>query len=282
MCSRSAKVLCMLLLRSEIHTQVWTLQVQPACLSPLRLVKPPLISCSDLLQVHLRRHESRSFEKSEGRREITPPHTGHRNALLGRTNSLWNDDLPTLVTLRMPISTLSNALEPLDHVDTTDIPLVGARHHESQSVRHISGTAPNNCDTEFHGVRHISNHDYNSLIFEFPVRYYALCFPFLGVRKLMFGHQGIRSCLQDRTALQACFEYGISYLETHLPFIHFPTFNTSPISSILLLAMSCLGGFLNRSRETEKMAGISQHLILRRVLSVGAFHFKLLNVMVQY
>lgn len=98
----------------------------------------------------------------------------------------------------------------------------------------------------------------------------------------MLGYQGIRGSLHDRTALQRCFEFGIGYLDTHLPFFHFPTFNTSPISSILLLAISCLGGFLSHSREAEEIAEISQHLILRRILSVSAFKFKLLNGMVHF
>lgn len=82
---------------------------------------------------------------------------------------LWNNDVPTLVTGERSILTLSSDFESSRHVNTNFIPLIGAHSLEPQSERYISVTTPSSCDTELHCVRHVSNQDYNSLIFEFPV-----------------------------------------------------------------------------------------------------------------
>lgn len=178
-------------------------------------------ACSDLLQVHLRRHENRSFEKSEENREITPPHTGHRNTLLRRTNLLWNDDVPTLVTGERSILTLSGDFESLRHVNTNFIPLIGAHSLEPQSERYISVTTPSSCDTELHCARHMSNQDYNSLIFEFPVSLYKPLCSIYWCQKVdarLSGHQRQSAWQDSPPRMFWIWDWLFRYTLTILPF----------------------------------------------------------------
>ena len=92
---------------------------------------------SDLLQVHLRRHEDKSLESHERSRDASPPHQGHRDALLRKTNPLWDEhtsdfSLPSPSQIPFIGSTVLRRRAPLSLVDERG--LFDAFTHETINI----------------------------------------------------------------------------------------------------------------------------------------------------
>jgi hypothetical protein len=118
-----------------------------------------------LLQVHLRRHESRTLENAETQRDPTPPHQGHRDALLRRTNPLWNEGLSIPTFHGRSIFATSNITEPLDSISLEE-----ESAFENSNLLHqgFTTTSEDAYLEEYEGLQ-ISDESHRSLIEEFPV-----------------------------------------------------------------------------------------------------------------
>lgn len=200
---------------------------------------------NDLLQVHLRRHESRSFENIERVREKTPSHQGHRDALLRKTNPLWDDALPY---------NQSNSPLSIDSAPSID----GTSNIGNQATLdgHLvcPGTLPGSAVSipdvtpEAYSQTQIWTEDYNRLLAECP-----------GLVNLELG---------SHVSMQQLFKYGMAYMDTCMPFCHQPTFRMSPVSPLFFLSVCCLGGFLNPVASSREMGFSLQKYIWRRTHSM--------------
>lgn len=118
-----------------------------------------------MLQVHLRRHESRTLDNAEPQREPTPPHQGHRDALLRKTNPLWNEGLSPPTFHGRPIFAASSVTEPLDPVSLEEESLF----ENADLPRQEFIATLENAYLEAYEAPQISDQSHRSLMEEFPV-----------------------------------------------------------------------------------------------------------------
>lgn len=107
------------------------------------------------------------MERVGAQGDVSPPHQGHRNVLLRRTNPHWNEEissqpLPSRPVLTSSLNTLyvPNQIAPDDGSHLEDEP-----HQLSEE----SIAVPSGVEARY--VPQISHQDYNFLILEFPVSY---------------------------------------------------------------------------------------------------------------
>ncbi|OBT95257.1 hypothetical protein VE01_07622 [Pseudogymnoascus verrucosus] len=201
-----------------------------------------LLGSGDLLQVHLRRHESRTLENTETQRDPTPPHQGHRDALLRRTNPLWNEGLSIPTFHGRPIFATSNVTEPLDSISLEE----ESAFENSNLLHHGFTTTSEDAYLEEYEGLQISDESHRSLMEEFP---------------------GLNYILKDKGVIEGYFEYGLTYLDANMPFVHVPTLHMLPLSSLLLLAICCLGGILSPISDAKQAARIFEKSILQQIQS---------------
>ncbi|KFY01612.1 hypothetical protein O988_02645 [Pseudogymnoascus sp. VKM F-3808] len=198
---------------------------------------------NDLLQVHLRRHESRTLDNTEPQRDPTPPHQGHRDALLRKTNPLWNGGLSPTTFHGRPTFAASNVTEQLDPISFEE----ESSFRNAKLPRQESITTLENAYVEAYEAPQIPNQSHRSLMEEFPE---------------------LNHILKDKGAIQGYFEYGLAYLDVNMPFVHVPTLHILPISSLLLLSICCLGAILNPISDAKQTARIFEQRILLQIQSV--------------
>ncbi|KFZ11204.1 hypothetical protein V502_07678 [Pseudogymnoascus sp. VKM F-4520 (FW-2644)] len=197
---------------------------------------------NDLLQVHLRRHESRTLDNAEPQRDPTPPHQGHRDALLRKTNPLWNEGLSPPTFHGRPIFAASSVTEALDPISLEEESLF----ENADLPRQEFIATLENAYLEAYEAPQISDQSHRSLMEEFPELNYIL---------------------KDKGAMQGYFEYGLVYLDANMPFVHVPTLHILPISSPFLLAICFLGGMLSPTSDAKQTARIFEKRILHQIQS---------------
>ncbi|KAE9374998.1 hypothetical protein N431DRAFT_438346 [Stipitochalara longipes BDJ] len=228
-----------------------------------------LFTRNDLLQVHLRRHEIRSFENTEGQREPTPPHQGHRDDLLRKTNptsaalSTSTDPSQASIGLVRPVigGLIATTQAEIHRANTLQPTLeLGSFWPDNLSNFHAPDYLTYNVVFDQHGVqvrdtsdreKALSHAEYQILITEYP------------------NLQSVDTC--NKTSLLKFINHGMDYLEALIPCLHHSTFAISTVP-ILSLALCSLGMALSAIPEVERIGqmlytDVSKRLIVNTIES---------------
>jgi hypothetical protein len=215
-----------------------------------------------LLQVHLRRHETRIFENAERQREPTPPHQGHRDELLRKTNptspALTTSTDPTQVsieTIRPGIDSLTSAAQTEIYRANPSQPSLDLDSFWSDNLGnyHVPDYMTDGVLLDPDGVQArdspsreqaLSDAEYQILITEYP------------------DFQGTDTC--NQASLLKFIKRGMDYLEASFPCIHRSTFTVSAVPT-LSLALCSLGMALSAISETERIGQMLYTYLSKRL-----------------